>query len=82
MALTAAWLFAWHALRPLAFYSLASIVLILAFGPITAAATATGSPVMGLLERVTILTFTLWMAITSVVLLRATRTRAVAVTGS
>jgi hypothetical protein len=31
---------------------------------------------------VTIFTFTLWMATTSVVLLRATRTRAVLVTGS
>lgn len=61
---------------------MASIVLILAFGPITAAATASGSPIMGLLERVTIFTFTLWVAVTSVVLVRATRTRAVPVTGS
>jgi hypothetical protein len=82
MILTAAWLLARHDLRPLAVYSVASVVLILAFGPITAAATASGSPIMGLLERVTIFTFTLWMATTSVVLLRATRTRAVLVTGS
>ena len=81
MALTAAWLFARHDLRPLAIYSVGSIVLILAFGPITAAATASGSPIMGLLERVTIFTFTLWMAVTSVVLVRATRTTVMAVTG-
>ena len=81
MALTAAWLLARRDLRPLAIYSVASVVLILAFGPITAAATASGSPIMGLLERVTILTFTLWMAITSVILVRATRTRVATVTG-
>ena len=81
MALSAAWLLVRRELRPLAFYSVASVVLILAFGPITAAATASGSPIMGLLERVTIFTFTLWMAVTSVVLVRATRTTVVAVTG-
>lgn len=81
MALTATWLLTRRELRPLAFYSVASVVLILAFGPITAAATASGSPVMGLLERVTIFTFTLWMAIMSVLLVRAARTTAVAVTG-
>jgi hypothetical protein len=81
-ALTAAWLLARPGLRPLALYSLASIVVILAFGPITAAATASGSPIVGVLERVTILTFTLWMAITSVVLLRATRPKALPATGS
>jgi hypothetical protein len=36
---------------------------------------------MGLLERLTIFTFTLWMAVTSVLLVRATRTTVVAVTG-
>lgn len=82
MALTAAWLLARRDLRALAFYSITSLVLILAFGPITAAATASGSPIMGLLERVTIFTFTLWMAFTSVVLVRATRTQTVAITGS
>jgi hypothetical protein len=70
MALAAWWLLGRRELRPLAWYSVASFVAILAFGPITAAATASSSPVMGLLERVTILTFTLWMAVTSVVLAR------------
>jgi hypothetical protein len=81
MSLTAGWLLARRDLRVLAIYSVASVVLILAFGPITAAATASSSPIMGLLERVTIFTFTLWMAITSVVLVRTTRTRLVAVAG-
>ena len=80
MALAAAWLLARPELRPLAFYSGASVVLILALGLINAAATASSSPIMGLLERVTIFTFTLWLAITSVVLVRATRTRAISVT--
>jgi Protein of unknown function (DUF998) len=70
MALAGWWLWAQHARRVLAAYSLASLVLILAFGPLTAAATASASPIMGLLERVTIFTFILWMALTSVVLAR------------
>lgn len=73
MGLAAAWLLARAELRPLAFYSVASLVLILAFGPITAVATASGSPIMGLLERVTIFTFTLWMAVASVSLWRSVR---------
>jgi hypothetical protein len=73
MALTAWWLLGRREMRALAMYSVASFALILAFGPITGAATASSSPIMGLLERVTIFTFTLWMAITSVVLARAAR---------
>ena len=46
MALTGTWLPARRGLRPLAIDSVASLVLILAFGPITAAATASGSPVL------------------------------------
>jgi hypothetical protein len=71
LALAAWWLLGRHELRPLAWYSVASLVVILASGPATAAATASNSAYMGLLERVTILTFTLWMAIASVVLARA-----------
>lgn len=71
MASAAWWLLGIRSLRPLAFYSVASFVVILAFGPITAAATASSSPIMGLLERVTIFTFTLWMAVMSVALTRA-----------
>jgi hypothetical protein len=70
MGLAARWLLAERDLRPLALYSIVSLVVILAFGPITAVATASGSPVMGLLERLTIFTFTLWMAFVSVVLAR------------
>ena len=73
MGLAAWWLLAHRPLRPLAFYSIASLVLVLVFGPITAAATASSSPIMGLLERVTIFTFTLWIAVTSVVLSRMAR---------
>lgn len=72
MALSAWWLVARRPFRPLALYSLASLVIVLAFGAMTAAATASSSPVMGLLERVTIFTFTLWLAVTSVVLARST----------
>ena len=70
MALAAWWLLGRRELRALAVYSVASFVVILAFGPVTAMATASSSPVMGLLERVTIFTFTLWMAVLSVVLAR------------
>ncbi len=73
MAFAARWLLGRRELRALGLYSLASLVLILSFGPITAAATASSSPVMGLLERVTIFTFTLWMAVVSVVLVRDLR---------
>jgi hypothetical protein len=70
MALAAWWLLGRRELRPLAWYSIASLLVVLVSGPVTAAATASGSPVMGLAERVTILTFTLWMAVLSVVLAR------------
>ena len=73
MALATWWLFGWREHRALAWYSAVSIVVILVFGPITAAATASNSSVMGLLERVTIFTFTLWMAVESVVLARRAR---------
>jgi len=68
MGLAAAWLLRRPGLRPLALYSVASTVLILAAGPVTAAATAAGSPVMGLVERVTIFTFIVWMGVASMVL--------------
>ena len=42
--------------------------MILVAGPITGVATASTSPVMGLLERVTIFTFIVWMVVASVVL--------------
>ena len=70
LALTGWWLLADRSLRPLALFSVASLVVIVVSGPVTAAATAGGSPVMGLLERITIFTFTFWMAATSVVLAR------------
>jgi hypothetical protein len=44
--------------------------VIVVSGPVTAAATAGGSPIMGLLERITIFSFTLWMAVASVALAR------------
>jgi len=73
MALAAWWLLSRRELRALALYSVASFVVILVSGPITGVATASTSPLMGLLERVTIFTFTLWMAVTSVVLARNAR---------
>jgi Protein of unknown function (DUF998) len=73
MALAAWWLLGRGETRALALVSVASFVLILVSGPITAAATASSSPVMGLLERVTIFTFILWMAVASVVLARDAR---------
>jgi hypothetical protein len=73
MALAAWWLLGRPEMRALAVYSVASFVLILVSGPITAAATASSSPVMGMLERVTIFTFILWMAVASVVLARDAR---------
>ena len=73
MALAAWWLLGRRDMRALAVYSVASFVAILVSGPITAAATASSSPVMGLLERVTILSFIVWMAVASVVLARQAR---------
>jgi hypothetical protein len=73
MALAARWQLGRHEHRALAWYSAASVLVILVAGPVTAAATASSSPVMGLLERVTILTFMVWMALSSVVLTRAAR---------
>jgi Protein of unknown function (DUF998) len=76
IALAAWWLLGQQGRRVLAAYSLASLVVILVSGPITAAATASSSPVMGLLERVTIFTFIAWMAVVSVVLARDAWARA------
>ena len=73
MALAAWWLLGRRDTRALALVSVASFVLILVSGPITAVATASSSPVMGLLERVTIFTFIVWMAVASVVLARDAR---------
>jgi len=73
IGLTAWWLAGRRSMRILALYSIASLVVIVVSAPFTAAATASSSPIMGLLERVTILTFTLWMAVTSVVLVREAR---------
>jgi hypothetical protein len=71
VVLVAAWLFKHHAMRPLAWYSVATLGLVIGFGPMTAVATASNSPVMGLLERVTIFAFIVWMTVTAVVLSRA-----------
>jgi len=68
MALAAWWLLGRRELRALAAYSVASFLVILVAGPITGVATASTSPVMGLLERVTIFTFIVWMVVASVVL--------------
>ena len=54
-------------------YSVVAFAVILVSGPITAVATASSSPFMGLLERVTIFSFIVWMAIASVVLARDVR---------
>ena len=51
-------------------YSLVSALIILISGGLTAAGMASGSPIFGLLERVTIGTFELWILIVSIKLLR------------
>jgi hypothetical protein len=68
VALAAAWLFRRRAMRPLAWYSIATLGLVIGFGPMTAVATASNSPLMGLLERVTIFAFIVWMTVTAFVL--------------
>ena len=70
VVLAATWLFKREAMRPLAWYSLVTLAVVIAFGPLTAAATANSSPIMGVLERVTIFAFIVWMIVTSVVLER------------
>ncbi len=71
MALAAWWLVGRRDTRTLGLFSVAAFVVILVSGPAAAAATASSSPIMGLLERVTIFTFIVWMAGASVVLARA-----------
>jgi hypothetical membrane protein len=71
VVLAAAWLFKRDAMRPLAWYSLGTLALVIGFGPLTAVATASSSPIMGLLERVTIFAFIVWMTVTAFVLARA-----------
>lgn len=68
IGLAAAWEWPRRELRRSAWFSVVTVALILAFGPLTAAATAGSWPVMGLLERVTIFSFMVWMAVTSVAL--------------
>ena len=43
------------------FYSVVSVTIIFISGGLTGAALANHSPLFGLIERITILTFTLWM---------------------
>ena len=52
-------------------YSLVSVVIVFLFGGASTAAMANHSPVFGLLERVTILTFTLWIFVVGRTLIQA-----------
>jgi hypothetical protein len=79
VALASAWLWRRSGLRALAWYSVGTLLLIVAFGPTTAAATAGSSPFMGLLERITIFSFIAWMVAASVVLARMTRRQGIGI---
>jgi len=70
IALVAAWALARPALRRFGWYSVATLVVIAVFGPVTAVATAGLWPTMGLLERIPIFGFVQWAAIASIVLAR------------
>lgn len=71
VVLAATWFFKRDAMRPLAWYSLVTLAVVIVFGPMTALATASNWPIMGLLERVTIFAFILWMTASSFLLTRA-----------
>jgi hypothetical protein len=70
IALIAAWALGRPALRRFGWYSVATLVVIAVFGPITAVATAGLWPTMGLLERIPIFGFVQWAAVSSIVLAR------------
>ena len=70
IALVAAWALGRPALRRFGWYSVATLVVIAVFGPITAVATAGLWPTMGLLERIPIFGFVQWAAVSSIVLAR------------
>ncbi len=68
--LVAFWFKSNPAMRVYWIYSLVSSLVILVSGGLTAAAMAGASPIFGLLERITIGTFELWLVIVSLRLLR------------
>ena len=70
IALVAAWALGRPALRRFGWYSVATLVVIAVFGPVTAVATAGLWPTMGLLERIPIFGFVQWAAVSSLVLAR------------
>lgn len=74
IALVATWALSRPGLRGFGWYSVATLVVIAVFGPVTAVATAGLWPTMGLLERIPIFGFVQWVAVSSVVL--ATRQHA------
>ncbi len=66
----AAWLLARPSMRRLGWYSVASLAAIFVFGGVTAAAVANASTVMGLVERIPIFGFVIWVLVMSLALSR------------
>ena len=71
IALVASWALARPELRGFGGYSVATLVVIAASGPVAALATARQWSTMGLLERLPIFGFVQWAAVTSVILARS-----------
>ena len=71
IALVASWALARPELRGFGWYSVATLVVIAASGPVAALATARQWPTMGLLERLPIFGFVQWAAVTSIILARS-----------
>ena len=70
IALIASWALARPELRGFGWYSVATLAVIAASGPVAAVATARLWPTMGLLERLPIFGFVQWAAATSIILAR------------
>jgi Protein of unknown function (DUF998) len=67
VGLIGAWLLGAGSLRPVAWYSFATLGIVFSFGLVTAIATANLDPFMGLYQRVTIFGFIQWLLVIGVV---------------